>query len=164
MEVRAEGQRTTAGNQSKARSIHSKDLLSALWLLYFKTFITARIWRMREGNIFSLFTLGGGGFPISDLGRGVVVRLLPPASEGWGKVIFSVCSHLARGYPLSGLGGGGTPSQVWVGGYPISGLGVPHRRSGWWGVPGVPPGQVWMVGGRYPGYPPTWDGVPPDLR
>ena len=30
--------------------------------------------------------------------------------------------------------GGGTPSQVWVGGYPISGLGrgwgVPHPRSG----------------------------------
>ena len=41
--------------------------------------------------------------------------LLLPASEGWGKVIFSVCSHLrGEGYPV----------QVWmVGVYPISGLG-----------------------------------------
>ena len=30
--------------------------------------------------------------------------LLPHVSEGWGKVIFSVCSHLRKG------GGGGTPS------------------------------------------------------
>ena len=79
------------------------------------------------------------------------------------------------GYPTSGLGDGGTPSQVW---------GVPHRRSGW-GVPhlrlGGTPSQVW-TGGAYPiqsrlgvprvpplsrpgmGYPPDlgW-GTPPDL-
>ena len=30
-------------------------------------FITARIRRMGEGNIFSLFTFGGGGIPISGL-------------------------------------------------------------------------------------------------
>ena len=42
---------------------------------------------------------------------------LPPASEGWGKVLFSVCLsvHIS--------GGGGTPSQVGVeGGYPGPGL------------------------------------------
>ena len=91
--------------------------------------------------------------------------------------------HLrSGGYPISGLGGtpsqvwlGGTPSQVGgvphlrSGGYPIQvwlggtlsqvwGRGVPHLRSGrypisGWGVPGVPPNQVWMMGG-YPGYPP----------
>ena len=74
----------------------------------------------------------------------------------------------------------GTPSQVWSGGVPQKGLdggstpflgwGVPWpgldggdgtpslgymgtpARSGWWGVPGVPPDQVWMDGG-YPGTP-----------
>ena len=76
-------------------------------------------------------------------------------------------------------GGGGTPSQVWVGVYPISGLGrgvrhlrsggvrhlrsggvphprsggVPHPRPGWWGVPGVPLNQVWIMGGQ--GTPPN---------
>ena len=99
------------------------------------------------------------------------IDILPPASEGWGKVIFSVCSHLwGGGYPIPGLLR--TLSQVcgW-GGYPIPGLGgVPHLKSGWgvphprswWGVPhprsgwgGTPsqvwvggtPSQVWMVGG-----------------
>ena len=28
-------------------------------------------------------------------------------------------------YPVPGLGRGGTPSQVWVGGYPVPGLGSP---------------------------------------
>ena len=86
---------------------------------------------------------------------------LPPASEGWGKVIFSVCPHLRGGgvpHPRSGWGvpcprsvAGGYPSQVWVG-VPIPGLGggVPCLRSGLGvqypipgldgeGVPGVPP-------------------------
>ena len=68
---------------------------------------------MREGHIFSLSTLAGGG----------------------------------GGYPVPGLGRGGSPSQVWVGEYPISSRGVPHPRYGWWGgVPGEPPDQVWMVG------------------
>ena len=45
-------------------------------------------------------------------------------SEGWGKVIVSVCSHLGGGVPgLRSWGGGGvTRSQV-QGGYPISGRG-----------------------------------------
>ena len=96
----------------------------------------------------------------------VKMSYLPSASEGWGKVTFSVCSHL-----WGGVGWGGTlaRSGVWGeypmpvvgvpqpgldgGGYPIPGLG--------WGVPwpgldgggvipsqgqGVP-SQVWMVGG-----------------
>ena len=53
---------------------------------------------------------------------------------------------MVGGYPISGLGwggtqarsewwGGGTPSQVWGGGYPISGMGGTLARSGWWGVP-----------------------------
>ena len=75
-------------------------------------------------------------------------------------------------FSLSTLAGrGGTPSQVWVGGYPIPGLGggLPHPRSGWWGggVPGVPSGQVWMVGG-YLGYSPParsrWGNLPPPIR
>ena len=67
--------------------------------------------------------------------------------------IFTLCvsPHLNRG---------GTPSQVWNGGigYHIPGLdkGVPHPRSGWWGVP---PSQDWI------GYPPpptsTGWGAPP---
>ena len=54
----------------------------------------------------------------------------------------SVCSPL--------VGWGGTLSQVWVRRYPVPGLGVgvPHPRSGW-GAPGVPPSQVWMVGGTW---------------
>ena len=88
----------------------------------------------------------------------LVIYFLPPASEGWREVIFSVCSHLrGGGYPISGLGrgvphprsrfwgypipgpgSGGTPSQVW---------GVPHPRSG--GTPsqvrGGSPSQVWGV-------------------
>ena len=66
--------------------------------------------------------------------------LLPPASEGWGKVIFSVCSHLWGGgrYPIRGLawrGGGGYPvSGLGGGGYPVPGLGGggggTHFRSG----------------------------------
>ena len=70
-----------------------------------------------------------------------MIWLSPPASEGWGKVLFSVCqsilmvgypiSGLGRGVPITGLAGGiphprsgqgCTPSQVWLGGYPIAGL------------------------------------------
>ena len=48
---------------------------------------------------------------------------LPPASEGWGKVLFSVCQFTPRWggggcYPIPGPGG-------WVGG------GVPHPRFRW---------------------------------
>ena len=66
------------------------------------------------------------------------LRLLPPASEGWREVIFSVCPHLrgmGGGYPISGLGGGGYPISGLGRGYPIPGPGGggPHPRSG--GVP-----------------------------
>ena len=98
------------------------------------------------GNIFSLFTLAGGGGT-------------PSQVCGWGG------PHLRSG-------GGGTPSKVWVGGYPIpsldhrvpnfrsgggvpcprSGWGVPHTRSGPWGTPfqvwwGGTLSQVWVGGG-----------------
>ena len=86
---------------------------------------------------------------------------LPPASEGWRKVMFSLCPPFR---------GGGTPSQVWVGGgYPISGLGrgVPHPRSRWGGGYPIPgsgrggtPSQVY-VGGVPP--PDLGWGIPPDL-
>ena len=93
--------------------------------------------------------------------------LLPPASEGWGKVLFSVCQSTPRrvgGYPTSGLGRGGIPSQVQVGGgYPISGPGgYPIPGPGGYPISGqgCTPSQVRGRGysipcsGGYPGYPP----------
>ena len=107
----------------------------------------------------------------------------------------SVCSPLVgRGNPVKVLGGGGTPSQVWVGGtlshiwvggrggYPVPGLGegVPHPRYGgtlqglgvpWHGVPLLSRSQVRL--GGVPGYSPhhqDWvpphqqDGVPPAIQ
>ena len=101
----------------------------------------------------------------------VDIKFLPPASEGWGKVIFSVCSHLRGGgvpCPRPGLGGYPVPDLGWYpipglgGGYPVPGLGgvpcprsgvVPHPRSGW----GVPcPRFVWGVPHPRSG----WGGVP----
>ena len=78
--------------------------------------------------------------------------LLPPASEGWGKVLFSVCLsvHISGRVPQSGLGRGSTPSQVWTGGTPsqVWGGGYPIQV---WG--GGYPIQVWMVGGvPWPGF------------
>ena len=93
--------------------------------------------------------------------------LLPPASEGWGKVIFSVCPHLrgrGGGVPCSAEGGvphsqvstgggysisvphsqvcmGGTPSRVWIGGYPPSRSG-PRSR---WGYPHPRSGQGYPI-------------------
>ena len=111
------------GKFSESDSLKLEDFgfYAAYWLV-----VTARIRRMREGNIFSLSTLVGGYtvqglwvggvYPIPGLGGGV-----PCPRSGWG-------------YPISGLGGGGvTPSQVWVGGTPD---------------------QVWMVGGGTQGTPP----------
>ena len=92
--------------------------------------------------------------------------LLPPASEGWGKVLFSVCQSIPRrggggtrsslgGGSRSSLGWGGTRSslgrggvliQPWMGGYPNLGWGVPHLQ-------GVP--QPWTGG-----YPISGEGVP----
>ena len=100
------------------------------------------------------------------------IGFLPPASEGWGKVLFSVCLsvHISEGtpsqvwpgglpHPRSGWGGG-TQSQVWSGGNPRSGQGGTHPRSGQWYPPmtrsgwGTPQDLGW-------GTPWTWDWVPP---
>ena len=94
-------------------------------------FITARIRRMTGGYIFTLSTLAGGG-------KGT-------PSQVWVGGGYPI-SGLGRGYPISGLGG--IPSQI---------RGVPHQRSGWWGVPGVP--QQGLDGGGYDRYPqPGLDG------
>ena len=121
--------------------------------------ITACIRRMREGNIFSLFTLAphlrsgrGGGVPI-------------PGPDRGGET------------PSQVQTGEGTPSQVWMGGYPfwegctpskIRGgyLRVPHPDLGWgvpWGIPhprldGVPPRPRLD---RVPPHPRLDGGVPP---
>ena len=117
---------------------------------------TARIQRMGEGTVFSLFVSlhldGGGGYPISGLDRGYPI---PAPGRG-------VPHPADRGYPRSRWGV--TPSQVWMRGYPIPGpgrgypiqlMGVFHPRSGLGGYPipgppqpgldGVPhpPGQDW---------------------
>ena len=106
---------------------------------------------------------------------------LPPASEEWGKVLFSVCLSVhtstgGGGVPQSGLDGwggggvvrsgwldggqvligGGTPAQVWMGGYLppwLDGVPPPHHHE-WMGYPPLP----WVDGVT----PPPWvDGVPP---
>ena len=109
---------------------------------------TTRIRRMGEGNIFSLFTLSGGGGGTksrSGLWGGGVPQYL-----GWGEP-----HPRGGGVPQPGLDSGGEPhprggtlarSGWW--GY------TPQVRSGWWGYP-PPPGQVWMVGGYPPTHPPT---------
>ena len=87
---------------------------------------TARIQRIREGNIFSLFTPVEGGIPSQVQMEGYpsqvwMGRYPIPGRSGW------------RGYPIPSLNGadtssqvqiGGAPSQVWMGG-------APHPRSGW---------------------------------
>ena len=89
------------------------------------TVIAARIRRMREGNIYSLFALAGGG-------------TLSQVWIGGGDTPSQVWT------------GGGTLSQVQMGGVPhprsrwggVPNLlmgGYPHSRSGWRGYPGVPP-------------------------
>ena len=84
---------------------------------------------MREGNIFSLPTLaGGGGYPVSGL-----------AGLGWGGYPLS---GLGGGYPIPGLGRGvPRPRSRW--GYPISCLGRGYPISGQGGTSS----QVWMVEG-----------------
>ena len=79
---------------------------------------------------------------------------LPPASEGWGKVLFSVClsvhisggvpvSDPGRGLPVSGLRGHGPSSRS--GGVQGPGPGGhPRSRSG--GVPGPGLGGVPISG------------------
>ena len=80
----------------------------------------------------------------------IITTLLPPASEGWGKVIVSLCVSVHTST-------GGTPFQVYVGyplprsrwGYPLSksrqGVPLPRSRQG------EPPSQVLSGGSPFPG-------------
>ena len=61
----------------------------------------------------------------NDTGSTIIRALLPPASEGWGKVMFSVCSHLGGGGSVQPAGGG----SVQPGG----------GQSSWWGGGSVQP-------------------------
>ena len=132
----------------------------------FRTIITARIQRMREGNSFSLFTLAGRGYTTPGLGRGggnpsqvwMGGGGVPYSRFGWGVLhpksggypipgLGGECTipGLGGGYPIPGPDGGrGTPSQVWMGGTP----------SQVWtgGTPGYPCHHDWM------GYSPTMTG------
>ena len=65
--------------------------------------------------------------------------LLPPASEGWEKVIFSVCLSVHTG-------GGGLPPSADGGGYPHQVLtrGYSHPSQLGGGTPSFPSGQNWM--------------------
>ena len=96
---------------------------------------------------------------LQDSARSKKLTLLPPASQGWGKVIFSVyvSVHTSTGGGVPHLPMGGYPIPGQDGGYPIPGPdrgqypiigpdgGIPHPRSGW-GVPHPRSGQ---------GYPPS---------
>ena len=102
----------------------------------------------------------------------MAAQSLPPASEGWGKVIFTVCLSVhtrGEGTPICWLGGG-TPSGP-TGGTPsfptgTSWQGVP------WALDGVPPPHGDWMG--YPsfetgwGYPlpigTGWGTLPPPCR
>ena len=95
--------------------------------------------------------------------------LLPPTSEGCGKVLFSVCQftlrrggegvpHLAdRGVPHPKSGRGvPCPRSRWGVPQSRSGGGYPHPRSGW-GVPWGTPHRDWI---GYPPHPPHRMGYP----
>ena len=83
-------------------------------------------------------------------------KLLPPASEGWQNVMFSLCP------PFQGVGGLPDPRSG-QGGYPIPGLdrGVPHPRFRW-GYPILLMGGTPIQDQDWMGYPhPRLDRVPP---
>ena len=93
--------------------------------------VTARIQRTREGNIFSLSTLAGGGgypFPGQDWGGGGY----PIPRSG--------CEDTLGCAPHSGC-----PRSGWEGGNPHPELdgGTPLSRAGW-GTSPPPHGQDWM--------------------
>ena len=100
----------------------------------------------------------------------MILPLLPSASEGWGKVMFSVCSPrrgntpvpgsfqglwskvLSRGTPV--LAGRGVPLS-WLGGYPRTGQGVSPARTGGtpsqdWNGLGYPLPQTGYTAGGMP--------------
>ena len=92
--------------------------LFGLLICYYWPVSTARIRRMTEGNIFSLFTPSGGEeYPCPAIGR------YPNPRSGWG-----------RGVPPSCWWGG-------VGNIPSQARGYPHPDLGWAPCPGQVPGQ-----------------------
>ena len=105
--------------------------------------------RMREGNIFSLSTLSGGGTPSQ-------VRMIvgvPCPRSGWGGTPSQI--RTGGGIPILLTGGYHHPAD---GGYPHSADGGgPHPRSRW-GYPGGPPIET---GWQYPPLHPDLDGLPP---
>ena len=95
-------------------------------------FFTARIRRMGEGNVFSLFTSGGGGVPVSHNALQHFPECHGAARGGGGKM-----PGPAGGGTLPGPAGGGVP---WPGGVPCLGGTLPG---------GVPCPGGYPVGG-YP--------------
>ena len=97
--------------------------------------ITLRIRRMGEGNVFSLFTSGGGGYPYPIMLCNISQNTMGqpgggyPARSRWGGVTLP---GPAGGYPV---GGGGYPGWggTLAGGYPVGGY--PGRGYPGWGVP-----------------------------
>ena len=98
--------------------------------------VTARIRKMGEGNIFSLFTLAGGeggtpsqiwGVPHlrSEVGGGYLAR------SGLGGVPHPMSG--VGGYPISGPGGTPSPEEDPMSGrgYPMSGRGYPMSGGGY---------------------------------
>ena len=90
-----------------------------------------------QAILFSLFTSGSRGplltppdleAPVCNLRakQWLLEPLLPTASEGWGKVMFSVCPHLG-GYPSQVQAGGGTRARFSRGVPPV---GVPQAGPG----------------------------------
>ena len=104
----------------------------------------------------------------------MITHLLPPASEGWGTVLFSVCQSTPQ---LGGRGGtpsqvrtrGGHTSQVTTGGSPFQvrtgvppsqvRMGLTHPRSGQWGGGGGEEGTA--IPGQDGGPPPPSAGWVP---
>ena len=110
---------------------------------------TDRVRSTREGNVFSLFTPGGGGGgvprPGPDRGGGTLARSVgggySPLDLVGGYPTLGTPSDLARGVPHLGY-----PCQNWLGGTP---MGVPHL--------GYPPSDL-AGGTQSGGYPPVRPG------
>ena len=135
-------------------------------------FITARIWRMGEGTVFSLFVSShlGGGYPIPGLGRGGGYPwpgqdgVTPPRPvTGYPQTWDGVPSRPGMGYPQTWDRvtppdmGWGNPPDMGQGTLPRHGMGYPPDLG--WSTPpdmgqGTPPDM-----GR--GTPWNWDRVPP---
>ena len=128
----------------------------------------------RHGEGYPIPGLDEGGVPHPKSGQGGTLGY-PRPSQVWmvGGTWGTPWPGLDGGYPIPGLDGGiprvpcwpgldgeylipgqvwmvlrgatqETPSKVWTGGVPWGTH--PPARFGWWRVPRVPPGQVWMGG------------------